>query len=96
MRRPMAKKGTSDIRVRLKEQKWDGGVSNASLPRYDAMQDPNCPRAISMIFNEQQRVKANTLSLEVGVKLLDEAIAAVGEVTEVGWGLAPRPQALLT
>ncbi|KAH8064502.1 hypothetical protein JL722_1378 [Aureococcus anophagefferens] len=68
-RRPPKKGGTGDLRVRLKEDKWNGRLSLEGLPRYDAMRDPNCPRAMSAIFNEQQRVKANKLRLEVGVKL---------------------------
>ena len=87
-RRPPKKGGTGDLRVRLKEDKWNGRLSLEGLPRYDAMRDPNCPRAMSAIFNEQQRVKANKLRLEVGVKL--RAAPGGGGGGEYG---APGPRA---
>ena len=57
-RRPPKKGGTGDLRVRLKEDKWNGRLSLEGLPRYDAMRDPNCPRAMSAIFKGMEENKA--------------------------------------
>ena len=60
-RRPPKKGGTGDLRVRLKEDKWNGRLSLEGLPRYDAMRDPNCPRAS---HNHKTSVFSNTTLLE--------------------------------